>query len=61
MEHVRIHIHALGDVFSAADIMLAYGLFVARHLGYVNDDTPRMRAHGERAMARPAFQRAAAV
>ncbi len=51
----------LGDAFSAADIMLAYGLFIARHLGFVNDDTPRVRAYGERAMARPAFQRAVAV
>ena len=51
----------LGDAFSAADIMLNYGLFIAAHLGYVNDDTPRLRAYSERARARPAFQRAAAA
>ena len=51
----------LGDEFSAADIMLTYGLNIASHLGYVDDETPRARAYCERAMARPAFQRAAAV
>jgi glutathione S-transferase len=51
----------LGDAFSAADIMLAFGLIIADHLGYVNDETPRVRAYCERAMARPAFQRAAAA
>ena len=51
----------LGDAFSAADIMLAYGLFIARHLGYVGDATPRVRAYCERALGRPAFQKAAAA
>jgi glutathione S-transferase len=51
----------LGDAFSAADIMLTFGLIIADHLGYVNDETPRVRAYCERAMARPAFQRAAAA
>ena len=51
----------LGEAFSAADITLAYGLTIARHLGYVNEATPRTAAYCERATARPAFQRAAAV
>lgn len=51
----------LGDAFSAADIMLTYGLMIAAHIGYVSDDTPRVQAFCERAMARPAFQRAAAA
>jgi len=51
----------LGDDFSAADIALAFGLGIAAHLGYVTDDTPKLRAYCERAQARPAFQRAVAV
>jgi glutathione S-transferase len=50
----------LGDNFSAADIMLVFGLMIADYLGYVNDETPRVRAYLERAMARPAFQRSLA-
>lgn len=50
----------LGDNFSAADIMLVFGMMIADYLGYVNEDTPRLRAYLERAMARPAFQRASA-
>lgn len=48
----------LGDNFSAADIMLVFGLMIADHLGYITDDFPRLRAYLERAMARPALQRA---
>lgn len=51
----------LGDNFSAADIMLVFGLMIADYLGYVNDATPRVRAYLDRATARPAFVRAAAV
>tara|TARA_R110002124_G_scaffold130376_2_gene292265 strand:+ start:1235 stop:1846 length:612 start_codon:yes stop_codon:yes gene_type:complete len=51
----------LGDDFSAADIMLVFGLMIADYLGYVNDTTPQLRAYLARAMARPAFQRAAAL
>ena len=50
----------LGDTFSAADIMLVFGLMIADYLGYVNEATPRVRGYVDRAMARPAFQRAAA-
>ncbi|MCX2982905.1 glutathione S-transferase family protein [Halieaceae bacterium IMCC14734] len=48
----------LGDSFSAADIMLVFGLMIADHLGYITADSQRVRAYLERAMARPAFQRA---
>ena len=48
----------LGDTFTAADIMLAYGLMIAGYLGYVTDETPRVKAYSERAMARPGFQKA---
>lgn len=51
----------LGEAFSAADIMLVFGLSIAAHLGYVDDGTPQVRAYCDRAMARPAFQRAAAA
>ena len=47
-----------GDDFGAADIMLAYGLGIAAHLGYVDDGTPRVRDYCERASARPAYRRA---
>tara|TARA_R110000823_G_scaffold27609_8_gene80352 strand:+ start:11130 stop:11741 length:612 start_codon:yes stop_codon:yes gene_type:complete len=50
----------LGESFSAADIMLLFGLMIADHLGYVTDATPRVRAYLERGMARPAFQRSVA-
>ena len=51
----------LGDAFSAADIMLAFGLNIARHVGFVGDDRPKVSDYCDRAMARPACQRAAAV
>ena len=51
----------LGERFSAADIMLVYGLNIAAYLGYVNDETPRVGAYCARAAARPAFQRAMAA
>jgi glutathione S-transferase len=53
--------YILGDHFSAADIMLAFGLNIARHLQFVNDDTPRVRAYCERLMMRPACQQATAA
>ncbi|MCR9106242.1 MAG: glutathione S-transferase family protein [Gammaproteobacteria bacterium] len=51
----------LGEDFSAADIMLVFGLMIADYLGYVTDATPRVRAYLQRAMARPAFARAASL
>jgi len=53
--------YILGEAFSAADITLAFGLGIARHLGFVGDDTPLSMAYCERLMERPAFQRATAV
>lgn len=51
----------LGEQFSAADIMLGFGLGIARHLGFVDEGTPRTLAYSDRLTARPAYQRAAAV
>jgi glutathione S-transferase len=51
----------LGEAFSAADIMLGFGLGIARYLEYVNDATPRTRDYLARLMARPAYQRATRV
>jgi len=53
--------YILGAEFSAADITLAFGLMIAQHLGYVNEETPAASAYLARALARPAFQRAAAA
>lgn len=52
--------YILGDDFSAPDIMLGFGLNIARHLGFVNETTPRVTAYCDRLTTRPAFQRAAA-
>jgi len=38
---------------------LVFGLMIADYLGYVNEGTPRVRGYVDRAIARPAFQRAA--
>jgi glutathione S-transferase len=48
----------LGERFSAADIMLGFGASIARYLGFVNDDTPRLRDYCDRLTERPAYQRA---
>jgi glutathione S-transferase len=53
--------YILGERFSAADIMLGFGLGIARHLQFVNEATPRTLAYCERLAARPAQQRAASV
>jgi len=53
--------HIVGDDFTAADIMLHFGLHIARHLGFVSDETPRCLAYCDRHAARPAYARAAAV
>ena len=53
--------HILPQGFSAADIMLGFGLNIALYLGYVNDGTPRCGAYLERLTERPAYQRAALV
>ncbi len=51
----------VGDAFSAADIMLGFGLGIARYLEYVNDATPRTRDYLARLESRPAQRRAASV
>jgi len=53
--------YILGEAFGAADIMLGFGLNIARHLGFVCDETPRTRDYCDRLAARPAYQRAALV
>jgi len=48
-----------GDTFTAADIMVAFGLNIARHLGFVCADTPRAERYLDALVQRPAYQRAA--
>jgi glutathione S-transferase len=50
--------HLLPSGFSAADIMLGYGLQLAKLVGQLPADRPRTVAYLERLAARPAFQRA---
>ena len=50
----------VGDGFTAADIMLGFGLNIARYLEFVGPHTPRCEAYLTRLSERPAFQRAAA-
>ncbi len=50
--------YILGEQFSAADIMLGFGLNIARYLGFVNDETPRASDYCDRLAKRPAYQRA---
>jgi glutathione S-transferase len=53
--------YILGDRFGAADIMLGFGLGIARHLEFVTEATPRCRDYLDRLEARPAYQRAVVV
>lgn len=53
--------YILGERFSTADIMLGFGLSIARYLEFVNVATPRTLAYLDRLQSRPAYQRAAAV
>jgi glutathione S-transferase len=50
--------HLLPSGFSAADIMLGYGLQLAKLVGQLPADRPRAVAYLERLAARPAFQKA---
>ena len=50
-----------GDGFTAADIMVCFGLGIGSYLKFVNEQTPRCQAYLERLQSRPAFQRAAQV
>ncbi|MAG31632.1 MAG: hypothetical protein CL908_12160 [Deltaproteobacteria bacterium] len=53
--------YLLGDDFSAADVMVLFGLNIAKYLGFVNDGTSVARDYCERLVAREAYQRAASV
>lgn len=46
----------LGGEFSAADIMAGYALHLAKLLGQLGEEYPRLHAYLERLGARPAFQ-----
>jgi glutathione S-transferase len=48
----------LGESFSAADIMLSFGLNIARYLEFVGEHTPRLLDYCERMSERPAYRRA---
>ena len=50
--------HILGEQFSAADIMLGFGLNIARYLGFVNEATPRTSDYCDHLAKRGAYQRA---
>jgi glutathione S-transferase len=54
------HAFIVGDAFTAADIMLAFGLNIARFLGFVGPETPRTQRYLDLLCARPAYQRAIA-
>jgi len=53
--------HIVGDAFTAADIMIHFGLNIAKHLGFVSEATPRCLAYCDRHAARPAYQKAVTV
>ncbi|TMA68047.1 MAG: glutathione S-transferase, partial [Deltaproteobacteria bacterium] len=50
-----------GAEFSAADIMMAYGLLSARSFGVLTDEYPNLKRYLARLESRPAFQRAAQI
>jgi glutathione S-transferase len=51
----------LGDVFTAADIMMGFTLVAARLLGVLDQRFPALLAYQERLSARPALQRTLAL
>ena len=53
--------YLLGAEFSAADIMMAYGLLSARSFGVLTDEYPNLKRYLARLESRPAFQRAAQI
>lgn len=56
-EQLRDRTYILGDDFSGADVCLSCALHLARKFGEL-DDHPVLTAYLERALTRPAFQRA---
>ena len=55
------HDFIVGDTFSAADIMIQFGLNIAGYLGFVSESTPNCQAYCERIAARPAYQKAGTI
>lgn len=53
--------YIVGDAFTAADIMIHFGLGIAAHLGFVSEATPRCAAYVERIASRPAYRKAVTV
>ncbi|MBI1210614.1 MAG: glutathione S-transferase family protein [Alphaproteobacteria bacterium] len=56
---VSEHEYLCADRFTAADIAVGYGLFLATQIGIDSDFPPPVREYLDRLMARPAFKRAA--
>jgi glutathione S-transferase len=56
---VSEHEYLCAGRFTAADIAVGYGLFLATQIGIDNDFPPPVREYLDRLMARPAFKRAA--
>jgi len=52
--------YLLGDDFSAADIMVGYGLMLCSFFGLIADTTHNLKPYMDRLAARPAFQKAVA-
>ncbi|WP_127091215.1 glutathione S-transferase family protein [Aquabacter cavernae] len=52
---------ALGERFTAVDVMIGSDIWYGIHLLKVIQDRPILAAYAERCMARPAFQRAEAI
>lgn len=50
--------YIVGNVFTAADIMIGFTLFAAQVLGVLDESYPRLVAYMRRLQARPAFQEA---
>jgi len=50
--------YIVAEDFSAADIMLGFGLMIATHAGFVNAETPLCTAYYERLAMRRAYQTA---
>jgi len=53
--------YLLGDLFSAADIMMGFTLIAGRMLGVIDDRYPAITAYLERLQARPALQKTMAI
>ena len=53
--------YLVGDAFTAADIMVQFGLNIAGYLGFVSEATPNCRAYCERIGARDAYARATRI